>query len=273
MWLYLVALAAARCDPPKRRVPPPPRGLAFAYGQVITRHGDRAPMRRNNVTWPFLCPDAATGGDEPCEPQQLTSHGEHQLYALGMRFRAYFKATDSFEAVFEAAAANSSEFQRTLRSARSFFRGLYLSWGAGGPVARQDHIAPGVFPCPRYERMQEELQEKCPPKDAYRADPFFGTFLRQRIEAFNQTLPRSYRIKKFVVINDLPGVSDDPQTVTPMDARAAIIQQYAAGINKLFHPPIEQELDDEKKRRKEEEKIQKQRHAEEKKRQREAKKK
>ncbi|GAB1226415.1 hypothetical protein ENUP19_0287G0030 [Entamoeba nuttalli] len=122
-----------------------------------------------------------------------------------------------------------------------------------------------------YDKAKEELKEKCPSKENIRSDAFFGTFLRQKVEAFNQTLPRSYRIKKFVVV-DLPDVECATDSNTSMEKRNATIKKYEKGIDKLYHQPKAVEEADEKKRKKEQEEIQKQRRKEEKEREKQAKK-
>ncbi|KAL7719583.1 AMP dependent ligase/synthetase [Entamoeba marina] len=121
-----------------------------------------------------------------------------------------------------------------------------------------------------YDKAKEELKEKCPPKDQIRSDAYFGTYLRQKVEAFNQTLPRSYRVKKFVIF-DLPDI-EDGMTVIPMKVRDNIAVKLAKGIERIYHPPEATEKADEKKRRKEEENIQKRRRKEEKQRVKESKK-
>ena len=116
-----------------------------------------------------------------------------------------------------------------------------------------------------YERAKEELKEKCAPKDTIKKDPFFGTYLRQRIEAFNQTLPRSIRIKKFVIV-ELPEATLPEEGNTSMESRGLITKRFTSGIQKLYHPPKVDESQDHKKKIKEEEEIQKKRRKEEKER-------
>jgi len=116
-----------------------------------------------------------------------------------------------------------------------------------------------------YDEIKKELKEKAPSKEQYKIDPYYGTFIRQKVEAFNQQLPRSHRVKKFVMV-ELKEISENKEDNPSMEDRNSVIQRYKSGIDKLYHPPKVVEQNDEKKRRKEEEKIQKQRRKEEKER-------
>jgi len=80
-----------------------------------------------------------------------------------------------------------------------------------------------------YDEIKNELKEKAPNKENYKIDPFYGTFIRQKVEAFNQTLPRSHRVKKFVIV-DLNEVNENKEENTSMEDRNKVIKRYEGGI-------------------------------------------
>lgn len=114
-----------------------------------------------------------------------------------------------------------------------------------------------------YEEAKTELKEKCPPKEQIRSDAYYGTYLRQKVENFNQTLPRAYRIKKFVIV-DLSETVVPSEGNTPMDKRQQVVKRYEKGIDKLYHPPEVDETEEQKRKLKEDAEIQRQRRKEEK---------
>ncbi|KAL7721721.1 Long-chain fatty acid--CoA ligase [Entamoeba marina] len=80
-------------------------------------------------------------------------------------------------------------------------------------------------------RVNEELKEKAPPKENIGKDPYYGMFLKGKIEEVNSTLPRSQKIKRFVVVTDEQEVGEMTEK-----KRQEIEDKYKPQITLLFRP-------------------------------------